>query len=81
MKYTLYINHFHPFNDDHKAKVQHLLDEGKNVLIAIWHSSDPTNSSTCIESMDMIHRFFHPKYRDRVRITVLGYEVEEIVQE
>ena len=81
MKYTLYIGNFHPFNDDNKAKVHSLLKEGKNVLIAIWHPSDPNNSSTCIEAMDVIHQSFHPKFKDRVRITVIGYQVEEIVQE
>ena len=40
MKYSLFIGRYQPFHDGHKALIQKVLDEGKNVLIAVRDCPD-----------------------------------------
>lgn len=80
MKYSYYPGRWQPFHQGHRALVQKLLDEGKNVCIGIRDTevskSDPY---TVQERINIILRVFPDEYKNgRVAISVIP-DIEEVV--
>lgn len=89
MKYSLYIGRFQPFHDGHRAIVNSLLNDGKNVLIAIRDTEiDENNPYSTAERSMFIAKIYSNE--PRVRIITLpditevcygrgvGYGVREV---
>ena len=72
--YSMVIGRFQPFHDGHAALIQHLLDEGKDVCVAIRDTKvGEDNPYTAVERVSMIAERF-----PLVSIIVIP-DVEEVV--
>ncbi len=92
VKYALMIGRWQPFHDGHEALVRHVLDQGRNVCIAIRDTPrSETDPDTIATRMLNILRHFRVEIaEDRVRVIVVpdieavvygrdvGYGIEEI---
>lgn len=75
MIYSLVIGRFQPLHDGHKALVQTLLDEGKNVCVALRDTeisdSDPYTTDERI-------KMWKDAFSDKVKVIVIP-DIEEVV--
>jgi len=75
MKYSLAVGRFSPFHDGHKALIQKVLDEGKNVLVAIRDTEiSETDPYTYEEREEMIREAFPTRNVKIIKID----DIEEI---
>ena len=59
MKYSLFIGRYSPLHDGHVAIIQKVLDEGKNVLIAIRNTPiSLTDPFTYKQRKSMFYKYF-----------------------
>lgn len=73
MKYSLFIGRFQPFHAGHQALIQSVLDEGKNVCVALrLTDKDEKNPYTVEERAEMIH-----KALPQVKVIVIP-DIEEV---
>lgn len=71
MKYSLFIGRWQPFHPGHKALMEVVLKEGKNVLIAIRDTKmDKDNPFTVKERKKKIRKAM-AEYGDRVKIITI----------
>lgn len=76
MIYSLFIGRWQPFHDGHKKLIQSVLDEGKNVLIAIRDTEvSEKNPYSVRERHDMIDKAFPDV--SRVKIIAIP-DIEEV---
>ena len=62
MKYSLVIGRFQPFHDGHRALIQKLLDDGKNVCVAMMDTDIDSNNPYSVEQRSkMIQEAFGDK--------------------
>lgn len=74
MRYSLFIGRWQPFHDGHKKLIQLVLDEGKNVCVAIRDTElSDDNPYTIDERQKMITDTF-----PQVKVIVIP-DIEEIV--
>lgn len=74
MIYSLFIGRWQPFHDGHKKLIQTVLDEGKNVCVAIRDTDiSESNPYTTEERRAMIEEAF-----PQVKIIVIP-DIEEVV--
>lgn len=86
MIYSLLIGRWQPFHDGHKALVQSVLDEGKNVCVGIRDTEiGPDNPYTTVERETMILAVFPqvkvivvPDISEVVYGRKVGYSIREI---
>jgi len=78
-KYSLLIGRYSPWHKGHRALAQALLNEGKNVCIAIRDTEESTNDPyTAEERFCMIHEDLKEQVRKgRVKIIIIP-DIEEI---
>lgn len=76
MKYSLFIGRYQPFHKGHKAIIDKVLKQGKNVLIAIRDTEiDIKNPYTYKQRYDKIRKIYNRD--DRVKIIKIG-DIEEV---
>lgn len=79
-KYSLFIGRFQPFHDGHKAIVTSLLQEGKNVLIAIRETEQSLKNP--LSSYERYHSIFD-FYREGIELGKINLifipDIEEVV--
>lgn len=69
MTYSLFIGRYQPFHSGHKKLIQVVLDEGKNVCIAIRDTEKSKNNPYSIkERKEMIRKAYSDSDRKRVKI-------------
>ncbi len=74
MKYSLFIGRYQPFHAGHQKLIQTVLDEGKNVCIALRDTEiSDTDPYTTDERKKMIEKIF-----PQVKVIVIP-DIEEIV--
>lgn len=73
MEYSMLIGRYQPFHDGHRALVQKLLDEGKNVLVAVRNMPrDKDNPYDAQNVMQTIKQeYTGPEFRNRVKVMVI----------
>ena len=80
MKYSLYVGRFQPFHDGHEALVRSLLDEGKNVCIAIRSTMRNDDNPYSIEQRcRMIQDRFSKEFFNRQIVLSIIPDIEEVV--
>ena len=75
MKYSLFIGRYSPLHDGHKALIQSVLNEGKNVLVAI---RDTLISNTDPFTYEEREKMFREHFGDKVKVIKID-DIEEIV--
>lgn len=74
MKYSLFIGRWQPFHDGHKALIQKIIDEGKNICIAIRDTEiSENNPYSASEREKMILRVF-----PNIKVIIIP-DIEEII--
>lgn len=77
MKYSLFIGRWQPFHEGHKKLIQTVLDEGKNVCVAIRDTEiSDKNPYTAGERKNMITRAFAGN--SHVRVIIIP-DIEDVV--
>lgn len=74
MLYSLFIGRYQPLHQGHIALIKKVLDEGKNVCIALRDTPINTNNPYSIEQRK---EMFLKEFGDRVKIIVIP-DIEEI---
>lgn len=79
MKYSLMIGKFQPFHDGHETSIRKLLDEGKNVCIAVRSTMRNKETPYSIEQrMRMIQDRFTKEIFDRKVVVSIIPDIEEV---
>lgn len=74
MIYSLFIGRWQPFHDGHKKLIQTVLDEGKNVCVAIRDTEvSDKNPYSASQRMEMIQAAF-----PQVKVIVIP-DIEEVI--
>lgn len=77
MKRSLFIGRWQPFHDGHKKLIQTVLDEGRNVLVAI---RDTPISEKDPFSVEQRWSFIREAFPDEVRVRIMAIpDIEEVV--
>lgn len=77
--YSLFIGRYQPFHDGHEALIRSVLDEGKNVCVALKQMDySPSNPYSVHERVEMIVSRFKKEIEEaRVIITMLP-DIDEV---
>jgi len=67
-KYSLVIGRFQPLHDGHKALINKLLDNGKDVCVALMDTEINSNNPYTVEQRQ---EMFKSEYRDKVKFIVI----------
>ena len=79
MKYSLFIGRYQSFHEGHKALIGKVLEEGKNVLIAVRDTPVDKNNPFGVEQrIEIINHFFRDEI-SKGRIKVISIpDIEEV---
>jgi cytidyltransferase-like protein len=77
MKYSLFIGRYQPFHEGHKKLIETVLNEGKNVCIALRDTPiDENNPYRAFERIQMVQTVMK-HWGDRVKVIVIP-DIEEV---
>ena len=80
MKYSLMIGRYQPLHDGHITLIRKILDEGKNVCIALRDTDiDENNPYTFQERMAMFHKVFVEEVQSMRLVVAVLPDIEEVV--